>query len=104
MNITISDNASQMIKTAADNNRGKLPVVYVLRGGCAGYMLGLTFLERTPDMALITVNEIIIAISKEVVDITNDISIDVKNGILPELVVKNNAAQITCKCGKSFKL
>lgn len=93
-----------MIKTAADNNCGKLPAVYVLRGGCAGYMLGVTFLVRTPDMTVVTVNGIIIAILKEVMDITNDISIDVKNGILPELVVKNNAAKRTCKCGKSFKL
>lgn len=104
MKIIISEHALEMIRKAAKNNLGKIPTICVFKGGCAGTMLGITFLESDKDSEVIKVGDVLMAVSKETMEITDDISIDVKNGILPELIIRNNLAKVKCKCGKSFKI
>lgn len=103
MKIEISENALKMIKKAAQIHVAKVPTICVFEGGCSGTMLGIKFLDKNISLEVVRLENLDIAISKESSKVTKNMSIDVKNGIIPEIIIRNNSAKIRCKCGKSFK-
>ena len=96
MKLSVSDLAKQMLQAKNDNDM--VPTICLERGGCAGTMLVLKMMPKSDD-TMITNG---VAIANDVAAVTNDITIDVKGGLCRNIVVTNNAAAKTCRCGKSF--
>jgi Fe-S cluster assembly iron-binding protein IscA len=79
--------------------------ISLIKAGCAGNMLSITKIpSKSLDSSFLvcTVFGLDIAVSSNVLEITNDITICKKQGLLAEIIVRNNSAVSTCRCGKSF--
>ena len=100
--ISISKEAEQLIIAALKNNQGKFPRIVLKKGGCAGHMLCLVLEERQPDDTQVDVNGISFIVSRETLEYVGDISIELKNSLGNEIIIRNLQKQ-TCKCGKSFR-
>lgn len=101
--INISKEAQLKITEVLKNNPGKIAKIVLKKGGCAGNMLTLILDNQTPDDQFIEVDNLKFIISEEAKNYINDISIEVKNSLGTEIIIRNLNAT-TCKCGKSFKL
>jgi iron-sulfur cluster assembly accessory protein len=101
--IEVSDEAIAKILTALAANNGKVPRIIVRKGGCAGTMLALVLEPARETDERITSNGIAFAVSHEAREYVADIYIHVKYGLGSEIIIRNNAAAVTCNCGKSFR-
>jgi Fe-S cluster assembly iron-binding protein IscA len=102
MNITIDKKTEEFIQQSSLRNTEKIPTVCIVKGGCAGSMLVLRLLEKDENNKVILVNDLEIAITDEVAQYTDDISICMRSGLSTEITVLNNSAIKKCRCGKSF--
>lgn len=101
MKINVSDEAAQIIKKALIG-KALFPKIVFKKAGCAGgmFVLILGALEDGDLKVHCSDNDFLV--SKEVLEISDDISISTKSLLGCEIIVKNNAAKKTCRCGKSF--
>lgn len=101
--IKISKGAELKINDVLKNNPDKIARIILKKGGCAGNILALVLDIENPNDEFVEVNNLKFAISKEAKNYINDISIEVKNSLGTEIIIRNLSAT-TCKCGKSFKV
>lgn len=101
--IDITYDAIKFITEALDKNPGMYPRVVLRSGGCAGHMLLLTLdTIYTGDIEYVS-NGFTFAIEPVAEPYIEDITIYVKPGLAPEILIRNNIRE-KCRCGKSFKI
>ena len=101
MKIRVSDQAGAIIKEAMTKNNS-FPKIVFQKGGCAGGMFVLTLGDFEEGDLKFRSSDIDFLVSKEISEISDDVSIETKSILGTEIIVKNNSAKKTCRCGKSF--
>lgn len=101
--ININSDALQFIEEILRKNPGKYPRIILRSGGCAGHMLLLILGTICPGDVEISSNNITFAIEPVAEPYINDITIYLKTGLTPEILIRNNVKR-QCRCGKSFKI
>lgn len=101
--IKISPEAKFKIKETLKNNPNKTAKIILTKGGCAGNMLSLILNNENPAEEVVEINGLKLAISNETKNYINNISIEIKNSLGTEIIIRNLNAT-TCRCGKSFKI
>ena len=104
VNLTITDNASSMLKHAFREDKDMALLVGVLSGGCSGYMYDLQIVEE----AEIDCQELIIKGFRVLVPmlsshLLNGIEIDYEDKLMGGgFKINNPNASSSCGCGESF--
>lgn len=101
--VKISKEAELKIKEVLKYNPNKIAKIILKKGGCAGNILSLVLDNENPTEDFVEINDLKLAISKDAKNYINDISIEIKNSLGIEIIIRNLNAT-TCKCGKSFKI
>ncbi len=100
--IQLTENARIFIRKALKAKCNMTPVIKLKQGGCAGNILYLDLTQDGSNINKITIDDIDFIIDTSAIKFIEDITIDIKEGLSPEVVIKNNKAD-TCRCGKSFR-
>ncbi len=100
--INVNSDALKFITEALSKNPGMYPRIVLRSGGCAGNMLLLTLDTIYVGDIECSSNGITFVIEPVAEPYTEDITICVKPGLTPEILIHNNIKK-TCRCGKSFK-
>jgi len=100
--INITKEAADKIKVALANNPDLLARITIRKGGCAGTILALDLGKKEESDCIVESSGIPFSVSKETIPFLDDISIYIQNSLGSEIIIKNNSAKKTCKCGKSF--
>lgn len=102
--IKITDEAVEKIKSILAKNVGVFPRIVIKNGGCAGHIILLELSEKKILDEIVEISGIRFAISSDAFEYCDDISIYVAHDLTNSIIIKNNGAKKTCKCGKSFAL
>ena len=99
--IQLTENARIFIKSTLKAKCDMTPIIKLKQGGCAGNILYLDLIQDVSNTNKITIDDIDFIIDTSANNFIEDITIDIKEGLSPEIVINNNKAD-TCSCGKSF--
>lgn len=102
--INITKEAHEKIKLTLSTTVDLFPRIIIKKAGCAGTMIVLTLSEKETSDILQEVEGITFLISKDAIPFIEDITIYKQDGLTSEILIKNNKAKKSCKCGKSFSL
>ena len=101
--INVKDDALKFITDALRKNSGMYPRIVLRSGGCAGHMLLLTLDKVYAGDIEYDINGITFVIEPAAEPYIEDITIYVKSGLSPEILIRNDSKE-KCRCGKSFKI
>lgn len=101
--ITISEEAKQKILEVLKDKPNAVARIVLKKGGCAGNILSLILDEPNNTDVVIEVDDIKFVVSPEIQNYIQDVSIELKQSLGTEIIIRNNKAP-TCRCGKSFKI
>lgn len=101
--IQVTEEARLKIQEVLRANPGKVAKIVLTKGGCAGTMLALALGDPDEAGETIEAEGIKFLISSEAKDYASDISIEMKNSLGSEIIIRNLKATI-CRCGKSFRV
>lgn len=109
MNITITDQAAEIIKNTMADIETENPhlYLYVAGGGCSGLQYGLAVVEGEPEIDDVVVysNDIKIVVAGESTKYLDGAVISYKeNGLMSGFKVENPNAEKSCGCGSSFSV
>ncbi|MDR0553145.1 MAG: hypothetical protein LBG13_03590 [Holosporales bacterium] len=106
MIINIDEETALFLKRSCFNE--EIVTISIVEAGCSGNMLSIGKANRHSlgdDFSIYDVSSgLSIAISKDVPKVTGNITVYKKQGLLAEIIVLNNDAVSTCRCGKSFQI
>ncbi len=104
VDLTISNNAVQMLGDAFGDDRSMALLVGVLSGGCSGYMYDLQIVESTDiDCQELNIDGFRILVPKSSSHLLNGIQIDYEDRLMGGgFKIINPNAKSSCGCGESF--
>lgn len=104
VDLTISNNAVQMLGDAFGDDRSMALLVGVLSGGCSGYMYDLQIVESTEiDCQELNIEGFRILVPKSSSHLLNGIQIDYEDRLMGGgFKIVNPNAKSSCGCGESF--
>ena len=104
VDLTISNNAVQMLGDAFGDDRSMALLVGVLSGGCSGYMYDLQIVESTEiDCQELNIEGFRILVPKSSSHLLNGIQIDYEDRLMGGgFKIINPNAESSCGCGESF--
>tara|TARA_R110001592_G_scaffold88156_3_gene259727 strand:+ start:6621 stop:7004 length:384 start_codon:yes stop_codon:yes gene_type:complete len=104
VNLTITDNASSMLKHAFGEDKDMALLVGVLSGGCSGYMYDLQIVEETEiDCQELIIKGFRVLVPKLSSHLLNGIEIDYEDKMMGGgFKINNPNASSSCGCGESF--
>ncbi|MDA8545340.1 iron-sulfur cluster assembly accessory protein [Candidatus Poseidoniales archaeon] len=102
--LTITQNAVNMLGQAFGDDRSMGLLVGVLSGGCSGYMYDLQIVEETEiDCQELDINGFRILVPKASSHLLNGIQIDYEDRLMGGgFKINNPNASSSCGCGESF--
>ncbi|MAH08318.1 MAG: iron-sulfur cluster assembly accessory protein [Euryarchaeota archaeon] len=102
--LTITENAVNMLSQAFGDDRSMGLLVGVLSGGCSGYMYDLQIVEETEiDCQELDVSGFRILVPKASSHLLNGIQIDYEDRLMGGgFKINNPNASSSCGCGESF--
>ena len=102
--LTITENAVNMLSQAFGDDRSLGLLVGVLSGGCSGYMYDLQIVEETEiDCQELDVSGFRILVPKASSHLLNGIQIDYEDRLMGGgFKINNPNASSSCGCGESF--
>ena len=102
--LTITENAVNMLSQAFGNDRSMGLLVGVLSGGCSGYMYDLQIVEETEiDCQELEISGFRILVPKASSHLLNGIQIDYEDRLMGGgFKINNPNASSSCGCGESF--
>ena len=109
MNITISDQAAELVKTTMADIETEDPhlYLYVAGGGCSGLQYGLAVSEGEPEIDDVVVysNDIKIVVAGDSAKYLDGAVINYKeDGLMSGFKIENPNAEKSCGCGSSFSV
>ena len=109
MNITISDQAAELVKTTMAEIETEDPhlFIYVAGGGCSGLQYGMAVSEGEPEIDDVVVydNGVKIVVDGKSAKYLNGAVINYKeDGLLSGFKIENPNAEKSCGCGSSFSV
>ena len=104
VDLTISNNAVQMLGDAFGDDRSMALLVGVLSGGCSGYMYDLQIVESTDiDCQELNIDGFRILVPRSSSHLLNGIQIDYEDRLMGGgFKINNPNAASSCGCGESF--
>ena len=102
--LTITENAVNMLSQAFGDDRSMGLLVGVLSGGCSGYMYDLQIVEETEvDCQELDISGFRILVPKASIHLLNGIQIDYEDRLMGGgFKINNPNASSSCGCGESF--
>jgi len=102
--LTITENAVNMLSQAFGDDRSMGLLVGVLSGGCSGYMYDLQIVEETEiDCQELEISGFRILVPKASSHLLNGIQIDYEDRLMGGgFKINNPNASSSCGCGESF--
>ncbi|MFL2882593.1 MAG: HesB/IscA family protein [Candidatus Poseidoniaceae archaeon] len=102
--LTITENAVNMLSQAFGDDRSMGLLVGVLSGGCSGYMYDLQIVEETEiDCQELDISGFRILVPKASSHLLNGIQIDYEDRLMGGgFKINNPNASSSCGCGESF--
>ena len=102
--LTITENAVNMLSQAFGDDRSMGLLVGVLSGGCSGYMYDLQIVEETEiDCQELEISGFRILVPKASSHLLNGIQIDYEDRLMGGgFMINNTNASSSCGCGESF--
>ena len=109
MNITISDQAAELVKTTMAEIETEDPhlFIYVAGGGCSGLQYGMAVSEGEPEIDDVVVydNGVKIVVDGKSVKYLDGAVINYKeDGLMSGFKIENPNAEKSCGCGSSFSV
>ena len=102
--LTMSDQATEMLQQAFGDDRSHALLVGVLSGGCSGYMYDLQIVETTDTACQeLTINGFRVLVPSASSHLLNGIEIDYVDRMMGGgFKINNPNASSSCGCGESF--
>jgi iron-sulfur cluster assembly protein len=109
MNITITDQAAELVKTTMAEIETEDPhlFIYVAGGGCSGLQYGMAVSEGEPEIDDVVVydNGVKIVVDGKSVKYLDGAIINYKeDGLMSGFKIENPNAEKSCGCGSSFSV
>ena len=109
LNITITDQAAELVKSTMAEIETEDPhlFIYVAGGGCSGLQYGMAVSEGEPEIDDIVVynNDIKIVVDGKSVKYLDGAIINYKeDGLMSGFKIENPNAEKSCGCGSSFSV
>jgi iron-sulfur cluster assembly protein len=109
MNITISDQAAELVKNTMTEIETEDPhlFIYVAGGGCSGLQYGMAVSEGEPEIDDVVVydNGVKIVVDGKSVKYLDGAIINYKeDGLMSGFKIENPNAEKSCGCGSSFSV
>lgn len=107
--ITITEQATLKMMHVLSVRYDMVPMLTLKKGGCAGNILAIELKNSTDVTEYANVDiglqsKLYVDTNAQELVYTNELIIDIKDGIEKQLIVRNLSASNKCKCGKSFTI